>query len=73
MGEKCNTCRLNDTWVNGRCTNRLCDSNLESVLYDAIILDFEGRGEAWTTDDSGDTLARAAAEVAAREIRALGR
>jgi DNA-directed RNA polymerase specialized sigma24 family protein len=43
-------------------------TTLEDRLYRAIVLDFEGRGEAWTTDDSGDTLARAAAEVAAREV-----
>lgn len=43
-------------------------SDLEDRLYQAIVLDFEGRGEAWTTDDSGDTLARAAAVVAVREL-----
>lgn len=32
-------------------------ATLEDRLYRAIVLDFEGRGEAWTTDDSGDTLA----------------
>lgn len=44
--------------------------NLEDRLYRAIVLRFEGMGEAWTTDESGDTLARAAAEVAAREVGA---
>lgn len=37
-------------------------------LYQAIISVFEGVGEAWTTSESGDTLARAAAEAAMREI-----
>lgn len=44
--------------------------NLEDRLYQAIVSEFEGMGEAWTTDESGDTLARAAAVVAAREMRA---
>lgn len=37
---------------------------LEQKLKDAIVLQFEGVGEAWTTDDSGDTLARIAAQAA---------
>lgn len=41
---------------------------LADRLYRAIVLRFEGIGEAWTTDDSGDTLARAAAEVALAEL-----
>jgi hypothetical protein len=39
----------------------------EDRLKDAIVTRFEGMGEAWTTDESGDTLARAAAETVARE------
>lgn len=41
---------------------------LETRLYEVIIHRYEGMGEAWTTSESGDTLARAAAEEAVREI-----
>lgn len=41
---------------------------LEDRLYQAIVLQFEGMGEAWTTDSSGDTLARAAARSALSEL-----
>lgn len=44
---------------------------LEDRFYRTIVSRFEGMGEAWTTDESGDTLARAAAEVAAREVASL--
>jgi hypothetical protein len=40
----------------------------EDRLYSAIVLRFEGMGEAWTTDESGDTLARAAAQEAVRLV-----
>ena len=42
---------------------------LEDRLKGAIVSRFEGMGEAWTTDESGDTLARAAAEVVVREFQ----
>jgi hypothetical protein len=44
------------------------DDDLEDRLYSAIVLRFEGMGEAWTTDESGDTLARAAAQEAVRLV-----
>lgn len=46
-------------------------SAVEDRLYRAIVGRFEGIGEAWTTDTSGDTLARAAAEEAVRELRLM--
>lgn len=47
------------------------DPKVIDRLYNAIVADFESRGEAWTTDTSGDTLAQAAAVVAEREVRAI--
>lgn len=43
-------------------------NKLEDRLYRVIVSRFEGMGEAWTTDSSGDTLARAAAQEAARVV-----
>lgn len=43
-------------------------TTVEDRLYRAIVTRYEGMGEAWTTDESGDTLARAAAEEAVREV-----
>lgn len=47
--------------------SRLTDEALEDRLTTAIALAFEGWGQAWWTDDSGDVLAR----VAARAVEAI--
>lgn len=71
--EVCMTCgyeiqRAPETGGLPELPERFSTEGLEHHLYEVIVRRFEGMGEAWTTDESGDTLARAAAEEAARLV-----
>lgn len=45
--------------------------SLHQRLYSAIVSEFEGHAEAWTTDSSGDTLAHVAADAVEDELRSV--
>lgn len=63
-GEKCNTCRLNNTWVDGRCAScgadegALTDFLLARIAEDEAVARFccAGFGARWRVTENGQTM-----------------
>ena len=68
---KCNVCRLNDTWVDDSCVNPMCEINLKARARNAVLEEAAEDLEEWADGFAVNSTSNTIYTLAAARVRRL--